>query len=409
MNPRPLITEDIAADAPQLSFASLFKKGAYLRLLGIQLLFGISYSSFLLLPKFIRLEFSASASQIGWVAGAGILSAAVLAPFMGYAARRFGKRNLAFCGILLECTAALLFALVNEVGPAMYCLRIMQGLAFTLVFHATLSSTAAIAPQYLMSRAIGYLGLAMLLTNAIAPLLVEPIAEVYGFRITFICAGILCAVALLFVSRLPTRQTEQARQPQKTAAQPQLEYAVYLGSCAMGAGLGVMFTFTQPFALGQGARTVGSFFVGYVAAAILVRIFASGLSDRIGPHRISAASFALYAGVVFWTTQLTPGLLLYLGIGLGVSHGFLYPALTAAGLGAISPHRRENFMAFFATSFNSGFACAVLSLGSVADSFGYPRVFIIAGTGLTIAGIVLSAQSLAPAVLKLWRRSVHTN
>ena len=162
----------------------------------------------------------------------------------------------------------------------------------------------------------------------------------------------------------------------------------------MGAGLGVMFTYLQPFALQQGATDVGQLFLGYAAAATAVRVLLGGVSDRIGPAKVAAGALGLYSLTVLAASQLTPGLLIYLGVALGVSHGFLYPALTAAGLCVVQREQRGRFLGWFAFCFNAGFAVTVLLLGPAADRYGYAPIFLV--TGAALAGGVLPLLRFAP-------------
>src|SRR5690348_7580301 len=72
---------------------SLFS-AEFVRLLLVQFLFGLSFSTFLLLPKFLRLELHASASEIGRVSASGTVVAAVFAPFVNALVHRVARRKV---------------------------------------------------------------------------------------------------------------------------------------------------------------------------------------------------------------------------------------------------------------------------------------------------------------------------
>lgn len=380
---------------PHNKSSSLFTP-AFLGVLAVQMAFGLSYSAFLLLPKYLRVELDATATEIGWVNGTALVAAAAMAPFVGISARFVRRKVLLGWGLALEGTAAVAFALTDSLGAEVYLLRVLQGLAWVIVFNATATMVADTVPRERMAQGLGYLGVAMLGTNALAPALTEPVAAHFGWSVAFGSPAFVVFASLLVVRRLPDTTTVGPRRAGRRVASG-ASMACYYGSLMMGAGIGVMFTFTQPYALSLGAERVGSFFLGYTAAAVFVRVGLAGLSDRVGPGRVAVLALSGYALVVLATSQLTPGLLVTLGTALGLCHGFFYPAVTASGLAGLLPEERPVFMGWFACAFNSGYALAVLSLGPVADGYGYPVIFVAVGVAI--------ATGVVPLVLTQWRRN----
>lgn len=361
---------------------SLFSAG-FVRLLLVQFLFGLSYSTFLLLPKFLRVELHASATEIGRVSGAATIVAAVVAPFVGTFARRWSRRSVLLCALVAEAIGAFGFCVAEEVGPFIYALRGFQGAAWVLVFNVTATWAADLVPERRMAQAIGYLGSAMLITNAVAPGVAEPLAMRFGYVPVFLGAGVVVALSLLslrgLVDSTPSNATvASGAEVMKILRSPPV-LAVFYGSLLLGAGIGAMFTYVQPYALERGAKVVGTFFFGYVAAAIFVRIGLSGLADRVGPARVAQLAFVLYSLTVGSTAFLRPDLLIFYGVGLGVSHGFGYPALTATGFSAVHRGQRSQFMSWYTFAFNLGFALTVLSLGPVVDAYGFDALFLTVG------------------------------
>jgi len=360
---------------------------AYLRILGVQMAFGLSYSAFLLLPKYLRLELGASASDIGAVSGAAVVAAAVLAPFVGLSARWVNRRTLVGFALLLAGAAGATFTLAPAIGPLVYALRIAQGVAWIIVFQCTATMVADLVPKARLSQAIGFLGVSMLATNALAPAVVEPVAEHYGWTLAFAVPGVLSIVALLLVPGLPDGASAEALPPSSIPRARPAVLPIHYGSFLMGAGIGVMFTFTQPYALALGATRVGDFFFGYVAMAMFVRLGLSNFADRVGPAKVATGAMVLYAVVVSAAAWLEPGLLLFLGLGLGACHGLMYPALMATGMADLRPEERPPFMGWTSLAFNAGSAITVLFLGPVADHFGYPVIFWTVGA-LIATGIL---------------------
>lgn len=380
------------ANIPQ---QSLFT-APFVRILAVQLAFGVSYSTFLLLPKFLRQELHAGPDAIGVLSGASVLWAALCSPFVGMAARRASRRALLGLALLLEGLSASLFVFVDEVGTLVYVLRACQGVAWVLLFNCTATLVADTAPHRQLARAVGFLGVSMLITNALAPLLTEPLAAHFGWATVFVLAGFCSLTSLILVPRLPRDGTmAEESLPSKVFSPSTL--TLYYGSLVMGAGIGVMFTFVQPFALEQGASEIGAFFLGYVPAALFVRTILGHWSDRFGHIKVSLGSLVLYSLVVGLASRLTPSTLALYGAGLGFAHGFLYPALTATGLSQATPRMRSVFMGWFVFAFNAGFAIAVFVLGQVAKQTGYSPIFLITSS------VILSAVVPLFLVYRPWR------
>lgn len=365
--------------APERLFTPAFQ-----RLLFVQMLFGLSYSTFLLLPKFLRLELGASATEIGRVGGAATIAAAVVAPFVGALTVRYSRLAVLVIALSFEAIGAFGFCFVKEVGPLVYGLRALQGMAWVMVFNVTATMAADLAPESRMAQAIGYLGTAMLVTNALAPAVAEPVSIRYGYGTVFLAAGGLVALSLLNLTglRVEGARTMASEFPpeEARALRSGRTLSVHYGSLLLGAGIGVMFTYIQPYALEKGARFVGPFFFGYVGAAVFVRIAFARLADSVGPARVLIFAQALYALTVGASALLRPSWLVFLGIGLGVSHGFAYPALTATGFSGIHRSLRGRFMSAYTFAFNLGFALTVTTLGPVVDRFGYAALFLTTAT-----------------------------
>ena len=116
-----------------------------------------------------------------------------------------------------------------------------------------------------------------------------------------------------------------------------------------------------------------------------MRLLFSGLADRWGRGRVSTSMLVLYAIVVALTANITPATLLFAGIGLGIAHGVLYPALNAMALERATDSNRAVIATLFGGAFSLGNALSVMGLGVVADAVGYGSVFF--GTAaLTLTG-----------------------
>jgi MFS family permease len=357
----------------------------FVLMLCVQFCFGLAYSSFFLLPKYLTREFHASASAIGVVTSVGFLAGVLATPWIGAAIDRGARRTSITCGALVNAACAWLFFYVHTISTPLYLLRAAQGISYALVFNALVTVAADLAPPKKLSQAIGLCGAAGMLANAIAPAIAERIADHQGWGLVFLLAAgaaLFAAVLSLGIGggRAPIATTPVADEDAPSAwtlVRDPRRFGSFVCSAAAGAGFGVMFTFTQPFALAHGANHVSNFFIGYTVSALTVRVFLGGLADSFGRHRVAFGALVLYGLVACMTSQLRPNLLFPVGVCLGVAHGLLYPAINALGAEGIPRARRGAVMSYFGACFYGGFALWVFAAGLLAKSTGYPVVFLL--------------------------------
>ena len=357
-------------------------------LLCVQFCFGLSYSSFFLLPKFLLREFHASADAIGAVAATALIAGVIATPWTGAWLDRGSRRPFISYGALVNALSGGAFALIHSISWPIFALRAVHGVSYVLVFNATVTLATDLAPAKKLGQAIGLCGAAGMVANAIAPALAELIAEDQGWSLVFVLAGgaALLAALLSFGIREPRPTPPSAPVSQVEAGPSALalvrepfRVGAFVCGAANGAAFGVMFTFTQPFALSLGANRVSSFFIGYTLCALSVRLFLGTLADTLGRRRVAFVALTLYGLVAAFSSLLRPDLLFVVGACLGLAHGLLYPAINALAVEGVPRARRGAVMSYFFGCFNTGFALWVLGLGVVAKSYGYPVVFLATG------------------------------
>jgi predicted MFS family arabinose efflux permease len=284
--------------------------------------------------------------------------------------------------------------LVDRVGPLLFVLRAIQGVAFAMAFVAGATLAVDEAPPERLGQAIGIFGLTFLAMNAIAPAASEEIALRAGWSATFVMAAVLALVSAGLSRRVQERR--RAAAPADAPATGLLamllrprQLRVTAVISLVGVALGAMFTFHQPFALALGMTHVRSFFVAYAAVAVVLRVGFGQLIDRAGRRRVVIATLALYVVAVAGMSALQPGWLALFGAGLGIAHGLFYPAYNALALEGMAAHERGKSMGLFQAGFNLGSSCGAFALGELAQRAGYPAVFWVAAGCVLIALVVV--------------------
>jgi MFS family permease len=370
-------------------------------LLAVQFTYGFVFSTFLLLPKYLATVHRAEPDVIGQMSGAAMFAAVAAVPLVSWLLGRVGRGGLIVTGALLGTATAVGFAFLDAVGLAMLVLRLLQGVALVLVINASGTLVADCVPKARLGQALGLWGLALLITNAIAPALLEPVADHHGWDAVFYvaaAAGVIAAgLGAVVSASAPCREGSAI----KTGAPVFNPRRLFLFgvTALMGTGLGTMFTFAQPFALHLGIDRVSGLFLGYTIGAVGARVGLGGLADRFGRAPVSAVALVVYAASVLATAWLSYELLFIVGAGVGLAHGISYPAMNALAVADATERQRGAVMAYYNGAFNVGFAISVTAFGELARAAGYPVVFLVAG-GLVLIGagalVRLPAATLRP-------------
>jgi predicted MFS family arabinose efflux permease len=361
----------------------------FVLLLVLQFCFGIAFSTFVLLPKILASSLHAGPGGIGVVMSMFAMAGVATIPFVGTRVDRPGRPRLILGGTMLMVATALGYLAVDHVGPLAMALRAAHGAAYTIVFVTGSALAADLSPPGRMARTMAVYGSANLVTNAIAPLMVEPLIDRFGPWTAYVVA----AAAALVSGVLTARLVEPAREEHSHASLwPVLRRGRALRITAAiglaGIALGGMFTFSQPMALSLGISRVRGFFVAYTAAVIFVRLVLGNLIDRVGPQRACVAALGLYTVVVFSMRFLGALGLETLGAAFGVAHGFLFPAAMALSIADLPAAERGRMLTLTNAGLIGG-GVFVLPLGGVAARAGYPTLYALCAAGTLAAALLL--------------------
>ena len=395
-DPLPQRAPAPAATPPSAPRAPLLSRG-FAALLVAQVGFGYAFSTFLVLPKFLVVALRASPPEIGLVTAAHNGLVVVLVPLLGALVDRHGRRRFLTAGALLMAAASLAFTRVDALGPAIYALRGLQALAFAMAYAGGSALAVDEAPPDRVAQAIGIFGLTFLSMNAVAPGVAEEVSVRVGWPAAFALAAIgalLCAALSL---RLRERAGERAAEPLLAGlvgvARRPSQLRVLVVIALVGIGFTAIFVFHQPFAEELGISRLRAFFAAYAGVVILVRVAFGDLIDRAGARRAALAALALYTGVPLLALAIPRTGLALVGVGLGLAHGVLYPALNAVALAQAGPRERGRVMALYQGAFQLGGTVGPVLLGQLAARTGYAPVFLTASACLGLAFGVLAWRS----------------
>ncbi|MFN2374978.1 MAG: MFS transporter [Candidatus Binatia bacterium] len=341
----------------------------------------LNLAFFFLLPLWVH-DKGGGAELAGRVAAVQGFAGLLALPFIGYLLDRFGRRRFMISGIGVGTLCSIAFLFIDEIGPALYAVRIVQGIAFTSAFTGAQTLAVLFAPVERRAEAIGWFGISTILTHAISPAIGEEIILRYGFTTMFGVGAVLGAAAFVmscFVPKPPafvarTRSVEidprDARQAVGTATFAMLCY---------GVGFGATQTFVPLLMAHHDIGRVGPFFTAWSLAAVSVRAGLGTLSDRLGRRTVLVpAMIALTLAVGALSVARTMPMVVAIGAVFGFGHGMLYPTMNAWVADWSSPRNIGRTQSLFSGSYSLGISGCAFFFGTVVERYGYSTMFALA-------------------------------
>jgi MFS family permease len=355
-------------------------------------LFGTSIGLLVLLPVYLR-ELGASHAYAGLVTGVAFGVGLCIRPPTGWALDHFGRRPVVILGGVFVTAGAALYPFAEGIGLLMYLARVLSGVAAGMLLTGLFTYAADVVPPERRAHGLALFGISGLLPQALAPALGEWIVQHGGFGWLFRLSIVTGALSLAVAATLP-ETLERSRPPppmvsgiaRVVAARPLL--GVWLLMSAFGVGLASTQVFVAPTTLERAHGPARAFFVAYGVAAVLVRVLASGLADRLGPARIVAPALFIYGvGLAVLSAAASPLALVVSGAAGGIGHGLLYPAASAMVVDRAPAEQRGAALAAMTGIVDLSYFAASPGLGWIGDVRGGGALFATAALAV-LGGLV---------------------
>ncbi|MFP6598994.1 MAG: MFS transporter, partial [Deltaproteobacteria bacterium] len=342
-------------------------------------LFFLNFAFFFLLPIWV-LEHGGGEETAGRVVGIAGLAGLVVLPLVGYLLDRFGRRRFMIAGALTMSAVSVAFMGLETIGPMLYVLRIVQGIAFTCAFTGAQTLCVLFAPYSRRAEALGWFGISTVLTHAISPTIGEEIVLRWGFDAMFATGAVFGLAAFIMTCTLPKPPQLVAPPSAGKLDDGTARRAVLYACVAMlcyGFGFGATQTFVpvlmERFEIGR----VGIFFTLWSLSAVTVRILLRKTSDRIGRRAVlvpAMATMSLAIAVLAFARSM-PGICA-VAITFGLAQGLLYPTMNALVADLSNPNNIGRTQSLFSGSYSLGIASCAFFFGSVAERYGYTAMFL---------------------------------
>jgi len=343
---------------------------------------------------------------LGIVAGITPLMALLSKPIGGIIGDRGYRFHALVGGNLLGLIAGILYV-VSAVGANVYIFalaRAVHGLSMGLFFPSSLSTAVDLAPRGRVGEVLGWRGMMFSLGNIIGPAIGGYASDVMGFTGAFALTAVFSSIGALF-ALTAWREAGEIRDKETEKA----SYRELLGVTFVSASV-TLFLFSMSYAgvitylpaLYKSLSLPQSLFGYYMTVtglfSFLTRVIGGKSADRYGPIPVARVGIALlllgYLMLNFYT--LPPHSYISAAL-IGAGFGLAVPAMQLMAIGSLPTRIRTMGSGIYTMFFDLGMLAGQVSLGYVAQLYGYSGVFPLLPLILGVGFITLHAPLLVKA------------
>ncbi|MGH8538105.1 MAG: MFS transporter [Gammaproteobacteria bacterium] len=336
---------------------------------------------FVHLPGFLQ-QLGAGEAEIGRIMAAQALGAVIAWPLVGQVMDARGRCVMILGGCVLFIVTITLYLFIDSLGPFVYLVRLLDGVAHTMWYTALFTYGADLVPAQRRTHGLAIFGTAGLITIGLGAQFGDVILAYANYRELFFGALGFAVIGLLMC--LPLRDVlvthGDASLPSRgifAAATQWNLLPMWCASVAFFVSMQGLFAFLKTFISTVNIGSVGSFCIAYATIAVALRVFLGWVPDRLGTRRMLGIAMSSYAlGFTVLSAAQTPVHVLVAGLLCGTGHGYTYPVLFSLVVERAEPRQRGSAMAFFTMIDWLGLLIAGPVFGYVIELAGYGVAFV---------------------------------
>ncbi len=363
-----------------------------------------SFYLFLHFPGHVS-ALGAGEQLIGWLVAATELVSIAISPFVGRWLDGGGRRRVLVIGSIINVILCGAF-LVSSSLLSVFALRIVHGAAEAALNVAFFTYASDVIPKEQRSQGFALFGISAMGAVGLGAVVGNGAIELGGYQGIFLASMFLSIIGMLMVLRLndqhsPAEDSDgQSEGWLSTLMRPSL-IGVWLLASAFFFSMIAVFVFLKTWVGVTGIGSIGLFFAIYTVTAILLRVFAGSLPDRLGHQKTAWWSLMAYGAGLLLLSQ-SSGLFLFCIAALvcGVGHGFGYPVLLALVTDRASAADRGSAISIFNALDDGAALLAAPALGFTIEAAGYSSMFVTAAVivilGAVIGGRLLTGRLIPP-------------
>ena len=284
--------------------------------------------------------------QKGLVITLFTISAGLSRPFSGKLADTIGRKKVIYIGTICSIIVSVLYPLSTTV-IFFLLLRFLHGFSAGFAPTGATALLTDIVPSNRRGSAMGIWGTFISLGIGAGQSAGSLICSTYGFNVMFMSASICSIVSILlfFEVKESLDKTSKFRFSQlkiswndifEPSVRPAAVVMFLTATCS-----GIIFVVTPDISAYLGIENKGFFFGVYVISTILIRLFTSSLSDRIGRRQmLLVGCFFLIASMMLIAFAKDVSSYIFAAVIFGFATGVASPTLFA-WTADLSPENRR--------------------------------------------------------------------
>jgi MFS family permease len=364
-------------------------------------LHSLALFGYLHLPGFLA-GLGSSKLEIGVLVGVMSAAAVALRPLVGRLLDTRGRRVLARWGSVLHVAVTLAYLAVDTVGPLMVAVRVLHGVAQSVLFSTLFTIAADVVPPTRRTQGIALFGVSGLLPMSLAGLLGDAILARAGYTELFAATAIMAGLGgvaswMLADSRPAAGAGEPAPRSFFATAMDRTLLPLWVLGFGFALAIASYFTFMRTYVDHVGVGSMGLFFSVYSAAAIVLRVALGWVPDRVGVRRsVVPALLATVAGLVLLRGADSALDIALAGLLTGTGHAFVFPIISALVVARAADRERGAALSMYTALFDLGMLVGGPVLGFVLERTDYATMF----------GVAAAVAVTGSLVWAVWERRV---
>lgn len=328
------------------------------------------------------------------IAGLMSLVSLVICPFAGMLADKISRKGILIIGNLGYGICLLLHSVCTNI-PFLIVMRLLTGVFFSVCSVTNIAFSSSFIPKERVGEGLGFISLASIVAQAIAPSIGLGIAGKSSYQLTFLVAGVFpiiclaCIAPLKYVKEQPSNGAVKKRFSLRNLYAVELT-AFMLMAALFSAGNGMVSTYLAIIADERHIANISVFFTVYSLFLIAIRPFTGKLLDKKGVYIILIPSFIFAAlGMVFVGIGSTLGMMIASSIFKALGQGNGQPSIQAHSVKLLPKERSGVASSTIMIGSNVGNAVAPIIGSFFVNAFGYRGMFCGFGGVLVAAGLLL--------------------
>ncbi len=314
----------------------------------------------------------------GIVAGVFSVTSILIRPVCGVLIDRNMKKKLYIGSIICIFVSILGYSMAQN-NTAVIALRLLHGIGWGIATTVGMTMAIDTAPEQKIGECTSVYGLANVLAMAVAPTLGNYLSDTYGYRVMFLGAsGVIALALVLLVFTQELKQTEVVSRKltlQSIVVKETVMPAVVL--IFYGTAYSAITTFLMVYAKQIGIENPSVFFSVYSVCILIVRLVSGRIVDTKGPEYI------LVPGAFFFTACLlllaglkNTWMLCLAAICLGFGYSANLSTLMAVGFKRNGRNNRGAVSSTINIGMDLGQCFGSTVAGFLAMRFGYSRLYL---------------------------------